>query len=108
MIWRAATNPSYHCELLELKGLAEPVLASPPSKWAAERGPFGAACLSLKRVGWSFFSVLVLQDENGTKFPLTTCTPKMLAQRLSETWDKYLMTRAAVKLGYPRRPSTLL
>ncbi len=46
--------------------------------WSSLRGPIGAAALTLERVGWTFVSPFVIQDERGATYMMTSTSPALV------------------------------
>ncbi len=50
--------------------------------WSAVRGPFGAAALSLARIGWKLVSAFEVVDDRGAQMFLTQTTPRLFRDLL--------------------------
>ncbi len=46
--------------------------------WSRVQGPIGAAALSMARLGWTFQSPFILQDERGAHIYLTRMSPALI------------------------------
>ena len=63
------------------------------------RGPLGAACGSLAKVGWRFVQPFVLESDVGTRFALTDVPPAMLSYHLQVSWSRMRGRAAAPSAG---------
>ena len=100
LVWRAMIGQhSPQHDLPHLRALAGPVLENPPQKWSDCRGPFGAAILSAKRLGWRFESPFKLIDSESRVHILTTTSPSLLQTWMKQAWSTQLHVKAAAKLG---------
>ena len=100
-IWKATTSASFQAfvSLPQLGALARPVVQALPRTWGGVRRPLGAAHMSLKRIGWTFATPLVLKSAEGQEFALTTVSPALLAYHLQVAWKKSLGVRAGKAVG---------
>ena len=101
IIWKATTSASFQAfvSLPQLGGLAGHVVQALPRTWGGVRGPLGAAHMSLKRIGWTFETPLVLRSAEGQQIALTTVSPALLAYHLKVAWTKALGVRAGEAMG---------
>jgi len=68
-------------------------------KWSGVRGPVGATCLSLQRMGWIPLEPFEWIDDLGVKIKLIDMSPKMLTLLLKESSTRKLEREVAFSVG---------
>ena len=77
----------------------EVLAASPPKTMPQARGPLGIAWVECKRIGWSWPSPFVLEDDRGFQWALTKFSPGALRVELEETRRRQLRRQLGQKLS---------
>ena len=76
--WDATNGVPNALSTAALAAWWEQIRDAPPVRWAAVRGPLGAAWLTLQRLGWTWPEPGAFLDQHGTRLELRFTSPKML------------------------------
>ncbi len=69
------------------------------SRWAKVRGPFGAAAISLARIGWSFTGPFEITDDKGAATLLTQSPPSLVRDLMRDAVRRMLERKAAARFA---------